>query len=538
MKTISLLTFSFLFLLMACSPGKKESHTLPEEPAPSIPGQVTIIFDKNPGNSRYDWPGGSWSGLAPGFEIRYIDDQTILSHFTPKLAPARDTLRIKTKRDLIEVQHVYKGMDVLSYLFQNGDTVLFTYEGNTPFARVLNREVDDDELNYDLRKREQIVEGSFPGQIRMRPIFGFRDSLFMNLESLEQKTEAAYRVGKEAAINEHRREQVWLDSLKSAGKLSSSAYHFYKGKSYFELAQLPLASRRNRKGEEEPLRLDTPILQEGTGLPAPTFEELLQPRYDSLTYSIHYQELLKYVFHKYFGAGVDRIRTSNSNLPDYRQVYDSIRQNNSISDQAKKILLFRGIEEVIPQASVDDIDAYWLKFRQDVGDTSLLNYISRKYGLGEKTSDDLQLKNLAGEKLAFSSVLAQNKGKVIYVDFWASWCGPCIQALPASATLHEEYKDREVAFVYLSIDEEAAQWVKAAEKHGLQLNSYRVDNKFRSRMLDELALQSIPRYLIFDKDGRLAHKNAPGPGSEETRKLLNHYLSLEKKATALNSGKN
>lgn len=191
MKTISLLTFSFLFLLMACSPGKKEPHTLTEESAPSMSGQVTIIFDKNPGNSRYDWPGGSWSGLSPLFEVRYVDDHTILRHFTPELAPARDTLRIKTKRDLIEVQHVYKGIDVLSYLFHNGDTVLFTYEEQKPFARVLNRAVAENELNYDLKKREQIVEGSFPGQVRMRPIFGFRDSLFMDLESLEQKTEGA-----------------------------------------------------------------------------------------------------------------------------------------------------------------------------------------------------------------------------------------------------------------------------------------------------------------------------------------------------------
>lgn len=383
MKPIFLFTYSFLFLLMACSPGKEEARTLPEEPAPSVPGQLTIIFDKNPGNSRYDWPGGSWSGLNPMFEVRYVDDQTILRYFTPELAPARDTLRIKSDRDIIEVQHVYKGIDVLSYLFHKGDTVLFTYADKKPFARLLNRQVDEDELNYDLRKREQLVEGSFPGQIRMHPRFGFRDSLFMDLESLEQKTEAAYRIGKEAALSEHRREQVWLDSLKDAGKLSATTYNFYKGKSYIELAQLPLTSGRKSREEEEPLRLDTPVLLEGTHLPAPTFEDLLQKNYDSLAYSIHYQELLKYVFHRYFGAGVDKIRTSNSNLPDYRQVYDSIRQNNSISDQVKKLLLFRGIDEVIAQASVDDIDAYWLKFRQDVGDTAMLNYISSKYGLGE-----------------------------------------------------------------------------------------------------------------------------------------------------------
>ncbi len=523
MKTIHALSVLFLFLLTDCKSEVNESAPGEEEVASApVPAQVTLIFDKNPGNSRYDWPNGSYSVLAPKFEVRYVDEHAVLRYFTPKLAPARDTLILPTERAVIEVQHVYKGLDVLSFLFQKGDTVLFTYDDKKPYASVLNRAVQPEELNYDLLKREQIMAGNFPGQVRMSPIFGLRDSLFMDLGSMEQKTNAAYRLGKAAAISEHRREQLWLDSLKEEGVLSPAAYAFYKGKSAFEMAKLPLKRRRK---EQEPLSLNTPLQLEGLDVPALTFGELLQPRYDSLSYSIHYQELLRYVFNGYFSAGVDMIRTSNSNLPDYRQVYDSIRQNQDIGKQAKKLLLFRGIDEVIAQASVDDIETYWQKFKQDVPDTSFHNFISKKYGLGEEASNELQLENLAGERLTFSSVLAQHKGKVIYVDFWASWCTPCIRALPASAELHEAYKNEKVTFIYLSIDEDAGQWKKGAEKHRLQQYSYRVDNRFRSRMLDALALQSIPRYLVYNKAGNLVNENAPGPGSSETITLLNRYLA-------------
>lgn len=83
-----------------------------------------------------------------------------------------------------------------------------------------------------------------------------------------------------------------------------------------------------------------------------------------------------------------------------------------------------------------------------------------------------------------------------------------------------------MVFVFLSIDKDAEQWKKGAKRHGLLLNSYRVkvNNHFRSEMIDKLALQSTPRYLIFDKKGALVHKNAPGTGSSEVKNLLDYYL--------------
>lgn len=77
------------------------------------------------------------------------------------------------------------------------------------------------------------------------------------------------------------------------------------------------------------------------------------------------------------------------------------------------------------------------------------------------------------------------------------------------------------------MDEDTYKWKDAANKYNLNdnLQSYVVENQYTSRMLDDLQVRSIPRYMIYDKKGRLVHENAPGPGSMETRSPLDKYLA-------------
>lgn len=71
-----------------------------------------------------------------------------------------------------------------------------------------------------------------------------------------------------------------------------------------------------------------------------------------------------------------------------------------------------------------------------------------------------------------------------------------------------------MAFLYLSIDDDIARWKTAAEEEGLAgyPHNYLITNRYVSRLLEDLEVETIPRYLLFDRQGRLIHKNAPGPG--------------------------
>ena len=112
------------------------------------------------------------------------------------------------------------------------------------------------------------------------------------------------------------------------------------------------------------------------------------------------------------------------------------------------------------------------------------------------------------------------KGKVIYVDFWASWCGPCRQQFPFSKKMHESLtakQKKDIVFLYISIDQDIEKWKKAVEKLGLKDfgengHSYEVAGKY--------GVSSIPRYMIIDKKGNLVNDKAPRPSSSETLPAL------------------
>ncbi len=114
---------------------------------------------------------------------------------------------------------------------------------------------------------------------------------------------------------------------------------------------------------------------------------------------------------------------------------------------------------------------------------------------------DFVINTSGGKKMKLSDL----KGKVVYVDFWASWCVPCAKEMPPAKLLREHFKDKNVAFVYVSIDEQDEAWKKGMEKHELAdaINT-RVPGGFQAEELKQYGISGIPAYFIVDKNGNFA----------------------------------
>lgn len=117
------------------------------------------------------------------------------------------------------------------------------------------------------------------------------------------------------------------------------------------------------------------------------------------------------------------------------------------------------------------------------------------------------------KEISLRQIIASNKSKVIYVDFWASWCGPCIEMLPYSKKLKTNWGSKGVETIYISLDFNTNEWQKGIKKHQItNEQNFLIDNDGEPSIVEKyFNVNSIPRYLIIDKAGKLINKDAPRP---------------------------
>jgi thiol-disulfide isomerase/thioredoxin len=135
--------------------------------------------------------------------------------------------------------------------------------------------------------------------------------------------------------------------------------------------------------------------------------------------------------------------------------------------------------------------------------------------------------DLGDEKYAsttFNDIMTQYKGKVIYLDFWASWCSPCRKEMPYSLQLQEKYAGKDVVFVYLSTDKSAQSWQDMIEQLQLTGMNYRASDAVKTEIYNKFNLQYIPRYVLIDKNGNVVDGNAKRPSNPDVVADIDNLL--------------
>jgi thiol-disulfide isomerase/thioredoxin len=135
-----------------------------------------------------------------------------------------------------------------------------------------------------------------------------------------------------------------------------------------------------------------------------------------------------------------------------------------------------------------------------------------KFGRGDEAVD-FEASDMNDQPVELSSL----KGKLIYVDIWATWCGPCMAEMPYLEKLKDQFKDDPgVAFVSLSIDTDRRGWKKNVSERQAQGFQWQID---RSK-LNAYNIVGIPRILFVDKNFKMIDMNGTLPSASETGKLI------------------
>ena len=214
------------------------------------------------------------------------------------------------------------------------------------------------------------------------------------------------------------------------------------------------------------------------------------------------------------------------NNNEFKKSFDFIEGN--FSKMSKNFLLARTVYTAL-ENNVSMPPQYLEKFFIQCTDVNYKKLIKNKLEEIKVNkllpTDGNSLLLLDGTKQSLNNILQENVGKLIYLDFWASWCSPCRSEMPSSAILENMFKAKEVIFIYLSIDTNTSYWIKASQEEDLHKNnSYLILNAKKSPIINQYKIQSIPRYILIGKKGEILSADAPRPSDSKIIELIKHYL--------------
>lgn len=135
-----------------------------------------------------------------------------------------------------------------------------------------------------------------------------------------------------------------------------------------------------------------------------------------------------------------------------------------------------------------------------------------------------EAKVLKGQYEHIDSLLAQFHGKVVYIDFWASWCRPCLAMMPHSKKLQQKFVGKDVVFLYLGLRDKKSSWKQKMESLDMSGYHYLLEGDLARQAKAKFNVYALPHYSIVQKNGEIGLVQALSPDYEETEQDLRKLL--------------
>ncbi len=239
----------------------------------------------------------------------------------------------------------------------------------------------------------------------------------------------------------------------------------------------------------------------------------------SSNYGLH---LWHYATDRYIQKDTSILKQVNNNeyLKAYKTCFANILEHEE-EGFSRDIICFQFYSTLF-DSSFKDFTTLWENASKTINNAELLSILNEKKANYEQQQKyhisyfDPELKvekELLGD--FFKTLGEKYSGQVIYLDLWATWCGPCRSEIPHAAELHKKFHGQPIAFVNLCMSSDRGEWKKIVETSDISGDNYFFDKEQSQLMRNKLKWEGLPTYMIFDKNGNIIDRNAPRPSSKD-----------------------
>lgn len=234
-------------------------------------------------------------------------------------------------------------------------------------------------------------------------------------------------------------------------------------------------------------------------------------------------------FYEPFFEATDNPQTIDSTFHILPQIADVKIRTSKLSSPFKEYLLAKNCHLGLKNLGLIPItESLFTDFSRQYSTSPYLPFLQKQYNqwlsvVRGTNAPDFTGETPDGRKLSLSDL----KGKIVYADMWATWCGPCRAEFPKAKELKVQFEDNnEVIFLYISIDTDKNTWRKflktANSPQGIHINIS--DEEHRKVAQNYVLGGGVPKYFLIDQQGKIISTNAPRPSSgkveNEIRALL------------------